>query len=161
MSKSWILKSSNLLTFNVTDPSNSFSNKQSEKMQQKSRTGIVKNSIKNLDPNIICERHRRTHTFLIRASVDVLVTKYECITLYGWIPLAALKLFKCMQPWSLISGWQDQRQHDRTSSPSSSPFSYLFFSPIPNIRWCRRQSLSRSCDGTVDATHRMILRLWQ
>lgn len=43
-------------------------------------------------------------TFLKRASVDVLVTKYECITLYGWIPLAALKLFKCMQPWSLISG---------------------------------------------------------
>lgn len=43
------------------------------------------------------------HTFRIRASADVLVTKYECITLYGWIPLAALKLFKCMHPWSLIS----------------------------------------------------------
>lgn len=52
------------------------------------------------------EKRNKTEirTFLTRASVDVLVTKYECITLYGWIPLAALKLFKCMQPWSLISG---------------------------------------------------------
>lgn len=95
-------------------------------------------------------------TFLTRASVDVLVTKYECITLYGWIPLATLKLFKCMQPWSLISGWQERRQCDRTSTSSSSSSSFSFL--IPDVR-CRRRISSVPSSG-ADATCTTII-FWQ
>lgn len=76
--------------------------------------------MKNLD-FLQRTREKETHTFLTRASADVLVTKYECITLYGWIPLAALKLFKCMQPWSLISGWQEHANTTTRPPPSFPP----------------------------------------
>lgn len=96
--------------------------------------------VREKEPSISTQERDR-HTFLTRASVDVLVTKYECMTLYGWIPLAALKLFKCMQPWSLISGWQERRrQPDCTSSCSSSS------ADTPDARCCRRFS-SRSPNG--------------
>lgn len=120
------------------------------KAQSGARRKIVK-KLRDKKPrttNAARERKRQERTFLTRASVDVLVTKYECITLYGWIPLATLKLFKCIQPWSLISGWQERRQCDRTSTTSSSSSS---FSSIPNVRGSRRQTSSVS-PSSADAT---------